>query len=282
MGSSANGRLPIVVGQAKDELDTLKFQFPLKAMIQNMVTRSVEDTSLDTVNTKNCIQRKVLNIQGLQETMEDALFNIGSYAASTKFPGQKSGSRWHFLYSAPSSVTKRSWHTSTELLVWSPSMWEDSNQYNHLTKDFVLRNAAPELRHYSHENFLHFVRKGEPQDKGWSQTLTSPRGEIAGLPSKLWDQKPLEGRLHWEQHHSNRTVRALHGLFCKKALPTDAILDLKSCTEDPASPTALDNLDELRQTLSSFKKTDLEFSIELFKAFLPLQLEAAFGLDKRS
>merc|ERR1719162_2512175 len=53
-GKAANGNLPVVVGQAKDELDTLKFQFPLKAMIQNMVKRSVANTSLDMADTKSC------------------------------------------------------------------------------------------------------------------------------------------------------------------------------------------------------------------------------------
>lgn len=267
MGSLANGRVPLVVGQGKDELDTLKFQFPLKAMIKNMLKQSMANTSLDTADKKDCIQRQVLNVQGLQETMEDAMFNIGSYSAGTKFFGQKSGPRWHFLFTAPTSATNRAWHTSTELLAWSPSLSEDSQQYDHVTKDFVLRNAMPELRHYSHDNFVHFIRTGKPQDSSWSETLTSPHGELGGLPSKLWDQKPLAGRVHWEQYHSNRTVQALHGLFCKKKIMlADTVLNLKSCMENPAAPTPADSLNELRQSLSVFKKTDLLFTIELMKA----------------
>jgi len=265
-GFLANGNLPIVIGMAKDELDTLKFQFPLKTMLRQLVKDSLANTSLDTPERVECAQRKFLGAQGIQESAEDMMFGLGSYAIGTKFANQGSGPRWNFLLTAPASATKRSWHTSVELLTWSPNMNEDSDQYDHLTKDFVLRNAMPELRHYVHDNYLHFIKTGRPQDQGWMETVPVQDGQLGGLPTKVWDQKPLSGGHHWEYHHSNLTMKTLYGLACKNPnVLTGGPLDLKSC-EHPTPPSPLDYLKEFRQDLQVSKKSDFLFNIEMLKA----------------
>jgi carboxylesterase type B len=267
--SFASGDVPVAVGQAANELDTLKFQFPLSHIIKNLVTDRTIPMGLGQHET-NCLQRNILNFQGLQETSEDFMFNTGGYLLATR--RERTGPRWHFLYSAPGSISNRAWHTGLELLSWSPSVDKDSAQYDHLTKNFVMGKTPVELRRYVHDNFVHFVRKGQPKDLSWPQTVRTGKGKLAGLPSKLFDQNPLAGRLHYDHHHSNLSVAKVHEVMLGKPHVSD--LDMKNCAKASHSTLATESL---RQELSIMKKSDMLFSYELMKLFSPMNLIANHG-----
>jgi hypothetical protein len=265
--SLASANVPVVIGQAANEMDTLKFQYPLRKILTNLVQDRTKFAGTAEPEAR-CIQRTILNAQGLQETAEDFLFNIGSYIAASKPTRGTAGPRWHFLITAPSSITQRAWHTTAELLSWSPDENEDSAQYNHLTKGFVMGNAKGELRRYAHDNFLHFIRTGMPADLGWQQTERSANNKIAGLPSKLWDQAPLSSRMHYEHHHSNSSVHMLYDLMCDK--PKVSELDMENCAKNSAKSASV--VEELKQQLSVFKKSDLLFAIDIIRSVNPIQM----------
>jgi len=273
--SLASSKVPITIGQAANEMDTLKFQFPLRTILTNLVQDRMKFSGIDTPESQ-CMQRKLFNSQGLQETAEDFMFNVGSYLAATKpdhlaatrpDQNQEIGPRWHFLITAPASLSHRAWHTAAEILSWGAEQHEDSAQYDAQTKRFVTGNVKPELRRYAHENFVHFLKIGTPQDRSWTQTVRSG-GKVRGLPSKLWDQAPIAGQLHWEHHHSNLTIGLLHDIMCGKPRVSGA--DMENCLRNAARPTSA--VDEVRLSLSVLKKSDLLFTLELLKVFNPLSL----------
>jgi hypothetical protein len=268
----SNKDVSVVAGQSKDELDNLKFQFPLRAIVRRLVQDSVEAMPISDPKTLQCVQRSFLNVQGVQETVEDAMFNLGGYHISARSPHLETNSRWHFLITAPASLTKRAWHTAAELLTWSPDPLEDTSQYHHLTKKFVLGKAEPMLLRYAHENFVNFLQNGTPQDKGWEPTQPARSDEVGGLPSKVWRQDPMNVQLHKEHHHSNLTINGLHRLICgldfNSVVPRTNSMEI--CRRDVS---AIDDLMEtFQQELSTHKKSDLLFGLEMQKAFGPKAL----------
>jgi carboxylesterase type B len=278
--SMANSQVSLVVGQSKDELDTLKFQFPLKQIIGNIVDVSMQRTH--SPDRPHCLQTKLLTMQGAQETVEDYFFGLSSYLVGTQSQ-HGTNPRWHFLVSAPGSISHRAWHTSAELLSWGVDINEDTQQYHHVTKRYMLANVQEQLRLYAQSNFIHFVRHNRPQDAGWMQTVPSPAGEIGGLPSKLWDQTPLQGRITWEQHHSNKTIGSLHKLMCDpQAELSGKNLDVQNCRMESHSasdgltlqapnslansqPGAVSPTEQIRSILSATKKSDFDLNVRMLK-----------------
>lgn len=257
--SMSQNHVPIVVGQSKHELDNLKFQFPLYDIVKSFVSERVAKNSVSDPQTLSCMQRKVMNFQGVQETVEDLFFNLGSYHIGSS-PG--SNSRWHFLITAPASITHRAWHTAAELLTWSPNHREDTSQYDHLTKKFVLGNAQPELLRYGHDNFVHYVKHGTPEDKSWSPTKRTSPSLVGGLPSKVWSQTPSISQLQAEHHHSNFTINALHRLTCLEDVASWVPPGGKeSCATQESA------IEPLQHKLNAMKWSDLLFNVELAKAF---------------
>jgi hypothetical protein len=265
--SLSQHNVPIVIGQSKHELDNLKFQFPLYDMVKHFVSERAEAASISDRGTVRCIQQKVLNFQGVQESIEDTLFNLGTYHLASS---PNKNSRWHFLITAPASLSHRAWHTAAELLTWGPDHREDTSQYDHLTKKFVLGNAQPELVRYGHENFVHYVKHGTPEDKSWRNTEPVNSHEIGGLPSKVWSQTPLQSELQADHHHSNFTINALHRLTCLEDVaswvPPGSKEGVHGCSK-PALP-----IEKFQYDLSSLKWSDLLFNLELQNAFSPAQL----------
>merc|ERR1719321_1172005 len=167
----------------------------------------------------------MVNMQGLQETSEDLMFNVGSYLAASRAFNSANGPRWHFLISAPISASNRAWHTAAELLSWSPPIEGDSSQYDHLTKQFVMGKAEKELRRYANKNFVHFIQRGEPADPSWKMTERQQKSRIGGLPTKLFDQTPLSGNMYYSHHHSNISVAKVHEMLVGKPRITDQDMD---------------------------------------------------------
>lgn len=261
--------LPVVVGQGRDELDTLKFQFHLPKMVKNMVAMQAEKMGVSDPNTVRCMQRDFLQQQGVQETAEDALFHLGSYLGSSA-SNTKPNRRWHFLITAPASKTNRAWHTLPELLAWNPDPQEDTAQYDKLTKQFVYGNASPELMTYFHENFLHFAQTGTPKDKGWTQTTPVQQGEIGGLPSKIMDNSPLSTYPHNEYHHSNHTIKSFHRLSCSQRDVLPLAATIEHCKNNPAPE--LTEMDDFLMQMSTIKKSDILFDQEMKKAWNPVKV----------
>jgi carboxylesterase type B len=267
----ASNKVPIMVGQALNEMDTLKFQFPLRRMLTNLIKDRLQSDGKD--DAYSCIERKLLGSQGLQETAEDFMFNLGSYLAATRPAHQESGPRWHFLITAPASINGRSWHTQAELLSWGPDMSESSSQYDHLSKQFVLGKAPVELRRYGHKQFTNFVKTGQPADKNWLPTNTGAPGKLAGLPSKLYDTSPLAGNMHNQHSHSNHTITLLHDLlFDRSESKLLSDLEMHNCRENLRKTNS--ELEALRQNLTVYKKTDLIFALEIIRQANPLSILA--------
>eukprot|EP00746_Dinoflagellata_sp_MGD_P156124 gnl/MRDRNA2_/MRDRNA2_85705_c0_seq1.p1 gnl/MRDRNA2_/MRDRNA2_85705_c0~~gnl/MRDRNA2_/MRDRNA2_85705_c0_seq1.p1 ORF type:complete len:622 (+),score=69.83 gnl/MRDRNA2_/MRDRNA2_85705_c0_seq1:273-1868(+) len=268
-GSIGKVSVPVVSGHAKDELDNLKFQFPLPTMVRNFITERAESMSLNDPHTLNCLQTEFLHAQGVQETAEDIMFGMGAYLASANSADNHLKSRWHFLITAPASKSKRAWHTAAELLSWSPNLVEDTSQYFHVTKELVIGNAEPELLHYAFNNFIHFIEKGQPMDSSWEHTKPNQPGELGGLPSKIWNQAPLTSPMSFEHHHSNSTIQSLHKLTCNGAPALALNFD---CRNRASSWAPREPLEELKLELTTKKYSDLLFVTELVKAMNPLEI----------
>jgi carboxylesterase type B len=267
----------VVVGQSKDELDSLKFQLDLPQFIMNLVAVQADTMQLPNAKATRCLQKEVLKAQGVQETAEDALFNFGSYLTSTSDQGQP---RWHFLLTAPASKTKRTWHTLAELLCWSPDPKEETAQYHPLTKEFVYGNASPQLMSYVHENFISLIRTKNPGDTKWVQTAPAQQGGIGGLPTKIMDQAPLSSQLHTSYHHSNYTIHSLHGLLCSKTDNTPLSASIERCKKHSSMESSPEDskLSDFQRRLSTLKKGDLLFSWELMQGFPRYALNQGLGL----
>lgn len=252
----------VVVGQSKDEMDNLKFQFNLPKIVTNLVAVQAEKMSIPDTNTVRCLQKEMLKAQGPQETAEDAMFNLGSYLSSSSSGGKP---RWHFLMTAPASKSRRTWHTLAELLTWSPDPLESTAQYDKMTKEFVYGNASPELMAYIHKNFIHFARTKTVKDTNWTQTTPVQQGVIGGLPSKIMNQSPLSSQPHNEHHHSSYTIHSLHELSCSKADSPRLSAAIQGCKNYVPMEGPEDS--ELHWQMSTLKKSDLVFAQELKKAW---------------
>merc|ERR1719420_554580 len=104
--------------------------------------------------------------QDAQSKAEDSSFNLGSYMfAAKKTP--TTGPRWHFTMTAPTSITKRTWHTTPEIMVWDLTKTRSSPLYHAATKVYVTPNASPQLTEYVAKNFQHFIKNHEPLDNEW-------------------------------------------------------------------------------------------------------------------
>jgi len=231
----ANMHVPVVIGHAKDELDSLKFQFGDMEKSAHKLFEELSKQATSNTDSQKCLAKKLELLESHQDSIEDLSFNLPTYMYST-VNNPKSGPRYHFTITSPSSITGRTWHTTPEILVWNMSRTGSSPLYNQLTKVFVVKNSQPNLEEYVAQNFQNFIKTGKPLDANWPQTATVAPGQLGGLPSvDISSEHAGVSKINNQMVHSSSTMRALHSLICNKKVPEaqDEGLKLNECLTNP-------------------------------------------------
>lgn len=125
--SLSTKKVAIVSGQAKDELDTLKFWFPLRTMIKSLVKNRTQVLSLPTDGHPKWMQSKFLKVKIFCLMQGSALLVHALMERRQNPAGTSSSLHW----------CPRIWHTTAEFLAWSPEMSDDTSQYHYFSKEFV-------------------------------------------------------------------------------------------------------------------------------------------------